>query len=151
MRMKTPTELKFVILDAMQAKEGRCENQGKCDQYLHVVRPARLGEDMVNHDKRIQWGGGPFTYEEIEAIVRVFEWWDLAQTASTLKRITLSWAEMHELGASALSGFCEREKQKGSSTEDRIYPCEECGKLRTKSEGGTLYTVCDECWDKLFE
>lgn len=33
--------------------------------------------------------------------------------------------------------------------EGRIYPCDECGVLRTKGEGGTTFTVCDECWDKL--
>lgn len=27
------------------------------------------------------------------------------------------------------------------------YPCIKCGKLRTKAEGGTTFTVCDECWD----
>lgn len=26
------------------------------------------------------------------------------------------------------------------------YPCEKCGKPRTKAEGGTVFTVCDECW-----
>lgn len=29
-----------------------------------------------------------------------------------------------------------------------LYPCADCGKLRTKAEGGTTFTVCDECWDK---
>jgi len=28
------------------------------------------------------------------------------------------------------------------------YPCTECGKLRTKDEGGTTFTLCDECWEK---
>ena len=28
------------------------------------------------------------------------------------------------------------------------YPCKDCGVLRTKAEGGTTFTVCDECWDK---
>lgn len=27
------------------------------------------------------------------------------------------------------------------------YPCDKCGALRTKSEGGTTFTVCDKCWD----
>jgi len=31
---------------------------------------------------------------------------------------------------------------------DRKYPCKKCGKLRSKDEGGTVFTVCDECWDK---
>jgi DNA-directed RNA polymerase subunit M/transcription elongation factor TFIIS len=30
---------------------------------------------------------------------------------------------------------------------DRVYPCRRCGKLRSKNEGGTTFTVCDECWD----
>ncbi len=29
----------------------------------------------------------------------------------------------------------------------RIYPCAKCGKMRTKSEGGTTFTVCEDCWD----
>ena len=40
-----------------------------------------------------------------------------------------------------------------SNTDDlgaRIYPCNDCGKMRTKAEGGTTFTVCDECWDKNF-
>lgn len=28
-----------------------------------------------------------------------------------------------------------------------IYPCSECGKPRTRDEGGTVFTVCDSCWD----
>jgi len=31
---------------------------------------------------------------------------------------------------------------------DRIYPCAECGIMRTKDEGGTVFTVCDDCWDE---
>lgn len=31
---------------------------------------------------------------------------------------------------------------------DRIYPCDDCGMMRTKAEGGTTFTVCDACWDK---
>lgn len=30
------------------------------------------------------------------------------------------------------------------------YPCHDCGKLRTKEEGGTTFTVCDDCWDKAY-
>jgi len=32
--------------------------------------------------------------------------------------------------------------------EGPLYPCVDCGKLRTKAEGGTTFTVCDSCWDK---
>lgn len=28
----------------------------------------------------------------------------------------------------------------------RIYPCATCGTLRTTAEGGTVFTVCDDCW-----
>lgn len=27
------------------------------------------------------------------------------------------------------------------------YPCQKCGCERTKAEGGTMFTLCDECWD----
>jgi hypothetical protein len=34
---------------------------------------------------------------------------------------------------------------------DRVYSCQDCGVLRSKNEGGTTFTVCDECWDKHFK
>ena len=36
------------------------------------------------------------------------------------------------------------------SVEEK-YPCDDCGKLRTKAEGGTTFTVCDACWDKHYK
>lgn len=33
----------------------------------------------------------------------------------------------------------------------RIYPCADCGRMRSKNEGGTTFTVCDGCWDKHFK
>lgn len=32
----------------------------------------------------------------------------------------------------------------------RVYPCADCGVSRSAAEGGTVFTVCDECWDKHF-
>jgi hypothetical protein len=29
----------------------------------------------------------------------------------------------------------------------RVYPCRRCGDMRSAPEGGTTFTVCDECWD----
>lgn len=31
---------------------------------------------------------------------------------------------------------------------DEVYPCADCGVLRSKKQGGTTFTVCDECWHK---
>ncbi len=31
---------------------------------------------------------------------------------------------------------------------ESTYACEKCGRPRTKAEGGTIFTVCDDCWDK---
>lgn len=31
--------------------------------------------------------------------------------------------------------------------KDRVYPCADCRKLRSKNEGGETFTVCDDCWD----
>ena len=35
----------------------------------------------------------------------------------------------------------------GPETEENVYPCSKCGAPRTKAEGGTTFTVCDDCWD----
>ncbi len=32
----------------------------------------------------------------------------------------------------------------------KIYPCSDCGKMRSQNEGGTVFTVCDSCWDKRY-
>lgn len=32
--------------------------------------------------------------------------------------------------------------------DPRVHPCDTCGKLRTKAEGGTVFTLCDECWNR---
>ena len=29
-----------------------------------------------------------------------------------------------------------------------IYPCADCGILRSERQGGRIFTVCDECWEK---
>lgn len=31
---------------------------------------------------------------------------------------------------------------------DEKYPCADCGVLRSESEGGKIFTVCDDCWDR---
>lgn len=36
----------------------------------------------------------------------------------------------------------------GKQKQKRIYPCADCGVLRSEEEGGKIFTVCDECWDK---
>ena len=33
-------------------------------------------------------------------------------------------------------------------SDDEVYPCQDCGILRSKNQGGTTFTVCDRCWDK---
>lgn len=30
-------------------------------------------------------------------------------------------------------------------SKEKIYPCADCGVLRSKDEGGTVFTVCDKC------
>lgn len=32
------------------------------------------------------------------------------------------------------------------SAMEEKFPCVKCGKLRTKNEGGTTFTICDACW-----
>lgn len=52
-----------------------------------------------------------------------------------------------ELGV--LQDMNSRDASQPDEQNARIYPCRECGVLRSKAEGGTTFTVCDECWDKL--
>lgn len=37
-----------------------------------------------------------------------------------------------------------------SASDPRIFPCDNCGLLRNVAEGGNIFTLCDECWDKHF-
>ena len=32
--------------------------------------------------------------------------------------------------------------------KERLYPCLKCPTMRTKAEGGTTFSICDECWEK---
>ena len=34
------------------------------------------------------------------------------------------------------------------SNQPDSYPCAQCGKPRTKAEGGTVFTVCEACWNE---
>lgn len=29
---------------------------------------------------------------------------------------------------------------------EKYYPCKKCGAWRTEAEGGTIFTVCNDCW-----
>jgi hypothetical protein len=51
--------------------------------------------------------------------------------------------EPHSVSASVSNDLlCDDDK--------KIYPCDDCGKMRSKNEGGTTFTVCDDCWSKHF-
>ena len=41
-------------------------------------------------------------------------------------------------------------KENQSADNERIYPCVKCGKMRTKAEGGTTFSLCEECWDEAY-
>ena len=34
--------------------------------------------------------------------------------------------------------------------ENKKYPYSNCGKMRTKAEGGTIFTLCDKCWTEYY-
>jgi hypothetical protein len=33
--------------------------------------------------------------------------------------------------------------------DDPVYPCVDCGKLRSANQGAHIFIDCDTCWDKL--
>lgn len=44
--------------------------------------------------------------------------------------------------------------QAAQETPDKdaeIYPCADCGVLRSKAQGAKIFTVCDTCWDKHYK
>ena len=45
----------------------------------------------------------------------------------------------------------KKEVEKLNPESEAIYPCADCGVMRTKDEGGTTFTVCDKCWDKHYK
>ena len=47
-----------------------------------------------------------------------------------------------------LTGIANKHNEAIEKAREEVYPCAECGVLRTKAEGGTLFTVCDACWNK---
>lgn len=53
-----------------------------------------------------------------------------------------------KIAADAIEAGLAASATGGAMSDERMYPCADCGKLRTKAEGGTVFTVCDECWDK---
>jgi hypothetical protein len=53
-------------------------------------------------------------------------------------------------GLDVEAGLRELVEVAEARVSDRIYPCDGCGVLRSKAEGGSVFTVCDECWDKRY-
>lgn len=52
-------------------------------------------------------------------------------------------------------GICDKKILDGhlfhkKKQKEEMYPCADCGRPRTKAEGGTTFTVCDVCWDKAY-
>ena len=39
----------------------------------------------------------------------------------------------------------------GVEEMEQLYPCIKCGKLRTKDEGGTTFTLCEKCWEEKYK
>lgn len=39
-------------------------------------------------------------------------------------------------------------RDEAKEARESVYPCADCGEMRTAAEGGTVFTVCDACWDK---
>lgn len=35
--------------------------------------------------------------------------------------------------------------------KDEQYPCDKCGVMRTRAEGGAIFTLCEKCWDDHFK
>jgi hypothetical protein len=59
------------------------------------------------------------------------------------------WEQGFEYGESSLRAAINAAKPEVKAADENLYPCitPGCKTMRTKAEGGTTFTVCDECWD----
>lgn len=60
--------------------------------------------------------------------------------------------EVFDAYGNAACGVCKRvfyPARAWKAIQDN-YPCQDCGAPRTKVEGGTMFTVCDKCWEKRY-
>jgi len=66
---------------------------------------------------------------------------EAADRIAELEALIVDYEYIKELEAEV-----ERLREAAAEQGERRYPCEKCGRLRTKAEGGTTFTVCDDCW-----
>lgn len=72
-----------------------------------------------------------------------YESWNIAVSAAK------QWLELYAdkspraFLASPLAG-----QEAPTDDDTQTYPCDMCGVMRSKAEGGTVFTVCDACWEK---
>jgi hypothetical protein len=46
---------------------------------------------------------------------------------------------------------CPKHSDAKPDAPEAKWACDDCGKLRTRAEGGNVFSVCDECWDRRAE
>ncbi len=51
--------------------------------------------------------------------------------------------------ASASLAKCPDQPERMRNADAKIYLCAKCGTMRSQNGGGTVFTLCDACWDKL--
>ena len=51
-------------------------------------------------------------------------------------------------GGEQVSGYSTKSVREPIDKDDRVYPCADCGELRSESEGAKIFTVCDRCWNR---
>ena len=91
--------------------------------------------------------GQPIEPDEPECIeIDVFICHDGGQTLIPFAALDEDF--VYSLGEKALEAYKQSMGAAAEDYEEPLYPCDDCGKLRTKSEGGTTFTVCEDCWDK---
>jgi len=110
-----------------------------------------------NHPDCCEPGEGPNddTYREQptqETLPLGHSYQDSGLVYADSKRADACMHETHSASAIRVCGLPERAHQPEPTQDiDRRYPCDKCGVLRTKTDGGTTFTVCDACWDERAE
>jgi len=68
------------------------------------------------------------------------------EDAARLREESYDTSVVRALGAVEAAIRALKPKDEPADSE-RVYPCDKCGIMRSKAEGGTVFTVCDACWD----
>jgi hypothetical protein len=111
----------------------------------------RLTNVIETYHKECALGLRQFSYLNMANFLMDAEYTRLSLVESNIKWLEKKAETLYEgivfsQGWNAAIDACQKAVESNGEKEE-MYPCDKCGKLRTKSEGGTTFSICDDCWE----